>query len=318
MTKRKFDQRPGKAIPAQGNIAVDRAVRLMRKLERDNKKPAQLWGKYGGILDAFDWHFFDCPDDEVRECYFYECLRGTRVPLAEGHRFFLLGPALLSELLSKSDFLEQDILPEQLERRFENAEEIHNLLRLPVLLRGEIEQLLQPPWPDVPWQRLPREVRSSRKKHVKPVGNFVFTSSPEQFSKFGRMQAPVLNEEDAPMGVLGFFHPGVRPKEVVERFAVALEEFAERHSDVFEKDDLGKGGYKTGLKQLGALRLYCLKEHIGVKERSFEADELWDLIERQAEDENLRLPRRWMRHSGRLAAASAKAFERLNKFFKPA
>jgi hypothetical protein len=259
-------------------------------------------------------------------------------------------------MAANGDFLEKGISDEEISRRREVCVERHRMLNLPLVRRINVFPIVEPPWPKVSWQRLSSIERKQRQMPPQDTPSFDFGTSRETVLEFADQMLPMpipdalasqaryiggmsrgSSEKDAPekdaperdaperdapleedplLPIIGYFRAGLRQRDIIAAFKDHLSGFADSHPEFFESDDLGKGGYKTALKQLGALRLYCLKDHISANDPSFTEDELHDVIGLWAEQAGAKVPEdQWYRHPGKLASAATKAFKRIEGLF---
>lgn len=323
----------------------DNLQRFTGKVSRAESEIETFAQRYGKVLDVYDWHFFfDWEPGEVRSCYFYEYLRGAIVPISSDHRFYSEKPRLFAELMAANgDFMQTGLSADEITRRMEVVAERNRMLNLPIR-HSEVFAMVQPPWPNVSWQRLSSDERKRRQLGPPEVPSFDFGSSPARILQFANdmLPMPIADvtgtrpryvggvarhsiqppgestpfEKDPLMPVIGYFRPGLRQKDIVHAFKERLARFAKSCPKMFEPDDRGKGGYKTALQQLGALRLYCLKDYISAKERAFMKDNLHDLIWLWAERAGAVAPKdKWYRHPGQLASAAKRAFDQMAGMF---
>lgn len=247
--------------------AADSRSRSLRRTEPEDGRgtgPYDICSKY---LNICDWHFAECPEDERRACFYYEYLRGTVICVDSSSAFqcgacdelHKLAPKAFSKILAGQEGKDQDRLNEIEAARLR----VNKILRLPPYVLEQCYLLLQSPWPQISWQRLDWDERKRRKMWPKAVANFQFDVSPIGIRQFAELrEIPAINQDYLEVFLIGSFRQSVFLSDIVDMFKSKLCSFAKQRPGLFEKRDQGKAGYGTKLSQLGALRLYCLKQQL--------------------------------------------------------
>jgi hypothetical protein len=212
-------------------------------------------------LVLHDWHFSDCPPDELPVCFRYEYCRESKMKDIV-LRFRARQKEFQSAFDEAGKIINHIATHPQLDANDEEKQAM-SLLGMSYLMFDWFAYI--PDFPDRPWLDLPKDTRTEYIKTIMDAGRIIEPAfglrivTGAELEKFAWSDWQKYRRSWHPDAIQGWFEipAGLSQKEVLKQFDNYLQSVSKEHPTLFSTKPGGRNGPKDKLNQLGAYRILC-------------------------------------------------------------